>query len=222
VAVVEHRGEVAGDEGGALQRVVVALGRAVGDVQGLRAVGQRVEGRAGGDLRGHVEGQLGLVHDALHPRVEARVLRARLGIAHPEERRPLGARVRGGNRDHRQTGLHRDGLARVQDAAATQRHEAVGLLGERRGLADTADLGMRARAVKALGDRQFDVLPELLGDEQRLPDGELGEDLRQRIQTPADDHAGTIPHVRLPCIVGPSDKWVETERGAGWRRTVGS
>jgi hypothetical protein len=198
-AVLEHGGEVPGDERGALQRVVVALLGATGDVERLGAVGQRVERGAGGHLRGHLERELGLVDDALHAGVEPGVLRPRLGVAHAEERRPLGAGVGRGDRDHRQPGRHRHRLGRVHDASAAERDEAVGALGQRRRLAHAADLRVRLRPVEAPRDRQLGVLPELLGDEQRVLHAELVEHLRERVQTPAHDHRRTISDVRLPC-----------------------
>ena len=196
--VVEHGGQVARDEGGALERVLVALVVATGHVERLGAVRQRVERRARGDLGGHPQRQLRLVDDALDAGVEAGVLGARLLVAHAEEGRPLRAGVGGGDGDHRQAGLHRDGLGRVHDAAAAQRDEAVGVLGQLGRLAHAGDLGVRARAVKAARHRQLGVLPELLGDQQRRAHGELREHLLERLQTPADDHAGHDPTCQGP------------------------
>jgi hypothetical protein len=226
VAIGQHRGQVRGDQRRALERVLVALGRAPRHVEGLGAMGQRVERGAGGHRGRHLERELGLVDDPLDVRARAGVLRARLLVAHPEERRPLGARIGRGDGDHRQPGLRRHGLRRVHDAPAAQRDEPVGVPREGGRLAHAGDLGVRAGAVEALRDRQLEVPPELLGDQQRPLHRQLGEHVVERVDAPSHDHGRTIPHVRFPCtasyIVRPSAMGRDSRGVTDWLRTVAS
>jgi hypothetical protein len=66
----------------------------------------------------------------------------------------------------------------------------VGAVGGGSGLAHAGDLGVRLHAMKTPGQRKLDPAPPLGADQQRVAHRHLLEHTGQRVESPADDHAG--------------------------------
>ena len=178
------------DQGCPLERVRVALRRPLADVERLRAVRERVQRGPHRFGSWQPERQLGLVDDTFDAGAGTAAPHPAVRIADAEERRPLGPRVGGGDRHDRQRGLRRDGLRRVDRAAAAERDEHVGF-GSGSGCSggNLADPVRRQLIPPADGPGHPRMRVPLARQEVRMLDPELGQHGGQLAESPADDHA---------------------------------
>ena len=155
------------------------------DVERLGGVRERVQGRATALLAREPEGQLGLVDDPRQVCADATALHAPVGVAHAEECRPLGARVGGRHRDEAEAGRRRDRLGEVDRAATADGEEAVRPGGGRGRLGHP----VARHLVPAAGRGHIEPRPALACNQERPLDPELGEQRRELVEPPADDHS---------------------------------
>ena len=161
--------------------------------------------------RGQPHREVDLVDDALDPGVQPRGLRARLAVAVAVPVRPLRAGVRGGDGDDGHVELLRHGLRGVDDAAAAEGDEPVGVARDLERRAHALQVRVRLGAVEAaLHAGRVDVREDLVGDEQRTLDPQPPQDAGQLLQTPFHDHAAIMPDgrgrlsTRCPPTTSPS------------------
>ena len=187
LAVLEHRRQRRSDQPRAGERVTVGLVVVARDVERLGAVGERVQRRAAALGGRQLERQLRLVDDPRRTGAGAASAHPPVEVADAVERRPLGAGVRGRDRDERQPRLRRDRLAEVDRAPAAEREHHVCAAREP---GDALDLVRRGAGpgVDRL-DRQGLVEPAVRRDQVGVVRVELVEHPRKLVEPPAHDHA---------------------------------
>jgi hypothetical protein len=158
------------------------------DVERLGGVREGVQSGAGGLPGRKPKGQLRLVDDPREPSAAATGLDAALLVANPEAGSPLGPRVRRRDGDDGKLGPRRDGLGRVDGAAAANGEEPVEPLSGAIDLLDDLDRRVGLNAVERVRGGQLQPAPALARDEERPLDAQLLEERPELGETPANDY----------------------------------